>query len=172
VRRVLAEGHELHLLSREGSRRWRLLDIERHLQWHVAALHDQASVLQLVERLRPYWVFHRTVYGAYLTEVDVNEMVLTNILGTANLLHAARTVGVQAFVNTGSSAEYGAKDHAPHEDEVLEPNSHYAAIKASSTWMARHTALAFSMPVTTMRLYSVFGPLEAPLPHREAFPLG
>jgi len=56
-----------------------------------------------------------------------------------DILAAARTAEVEAFVNTGSSSEYGLKRHPPREDEWLEPNSHYAVTKAAGTHL---TALA------------------------------
>src|SRR5207248_10756728 len=84
----------------------------------------------------------------------------TNILGTLHLLQAATEVGCQALVNTGSSSEYGLKDHAPDEEEVLAPNSYYAATKAAATWLCRLTARQQNASMPTLRLYSVYGPYE------------
>ena len=55
-----------------------------------------------------------------------------------------------------SSSEYGLKDHAPHEDEPLEPNSPYAAAKAEAT------AHALERGAVVLRLYSAYGPWEEP----------
>jgi dolichol-phosphate mannosyltransferase len=71
-------------------------------------------------------------------------------------------VGVEAFVNSGSSSEYGYKARAPRETEWLEPNSHYAVTKASATQYCRFVAQAQSVPLCTLRLYSVYGPYEEP----------
>jgi nucleoside-diphosphate-sugar epimerase len=79
-----------------------------------------------------------------------------------SLLSACLKTGFEAFVNTGSSSEYGFKDHAPAETEPLEPNSHYAITKAAATLFCRHTAQAQQVHVPTLRLYSVFGPYEEP----------
>ena len=40
VRRLLADGHEVNVLLRSGSDRWRLDDIERELRIHDAPLTD------------------------------------------------------------------------------------------------------------------------------------
>jgi len=45
---------------------------------------------------------------------------------------------------------------------VLEPNSDYAVTKASATLYCRSTAIRLRMPITTLRLYSVYGPFEEP----------
>jgi len=62
----------------------------------------------------------------------------------------------------GSSSEYGVKDHAPAENEQLEPNSDYAVAKAAATLLASHLGRERGLPVATLRLYSVFGPFEEP----------
>jgi nucleoside-diphosphate-sugar epimerase len=70
--------------------------------------------------------------------------------------------GFDAFVHTGSSSEYGAKDHAPPETEQLEPNSAYAVAKAAATLFCRYTAQRHGLHMPTLRLYSVYGPYEQP----------
>ena len=57
--------------------------------------------------------------------------VLFHILGTWNLLKATARTDYQVFVNTGSSSEYGFKDYAMRETDVLEPNSYYAVSKCA-----------------------------------------
>ncbi len=89
-------------------------------------------------------------------------MIRTNITGTANLVDACLKVGFEAFVNTGSSSEYGLKDHACFETECLEPNNHYAVTKASATMLCRHTAQSSNVHMPTLRLYSVYGSYEEP----------
>jgi len=88
--------------------------------------------------------------------------VQTNVAGTINLLEAAVRIGFEAFVNTGSSSEYGFKDHAPAENEWLEPNSAYAVTKAAGTLYCSHIARSTGAHVLTLRLYSVYGPFEEP----------
>ena len=66
------------------------------------------------------------------------------------------------FRSTGSSSEYGFKDHAPAESDPLEPNSHYAITKAAATMFCRYTAQSRRAHLPTLRLYSVFGPYEDP----------
>ncbi|HYV56487.1 MAG TPA: NAD-dependent epimerase/dehydratase family protein, partial [Candidatus Nitrosopolaris sp.] len=88
--------------------------------------------------------------------------VRTNILGTINLVGACVATGFEGFVNTGSSSEYGFKDHAPAETEALEPNSYYAVTKSSATLFCRYTAQSRQLRLPTLRLYSIYGPWEEP----------
>jgi len=96
------------------------------------------------------------------SQVDVQRMLQTNIFGTANLVQACLKTGFDTFVNTGSSSEYGFKDHAPSENELPEPNSHYAVAKVSATMFCQFTARNQKVHIPTLRLYSVYGPFEEP----------
>ncbi|MEM8805937.1 MAG: NAD-dependent epimerase/dehydratase family protein [Cyanobacteria bacterium P01_G01_bin.38] len=162
TRRLIEDGHEVHVLVRPSCHPWRLQPIQTELFWHEVNLSDQAALIAVVERIKPDWIFHLAVHGAYSSQTDLTQMVQTNFLGTINLVEACLKVGFEAFVNTGSSSEYGFKATAPAETEWLEPNSHYAVTKASATLFCRYTAQRQKVHLPTLRLYSVYGPYEEP----------
>jgi nucleoside-diphosphate-sugar epimerase len=162
ARRLLRDGHEVHLLVRPQYKPWRIEDIRADVWLHELHLHDAEAVFRVVSDLRPDWVFHLAAHGAYSWQTDWEQMVRTNIQGTMSLVSACLQTGFGAFVNTGSSSEYGFKDHAPAEYEPIEPNSHYALTKAAATLFCRHTARSKNVHLPTLRLYSVFGPYEEP----------
>jgi nucleoside-diphosphate-sugar epimerase len=162
VRRLLADGHNVHLFTRTGRDQWRLSDIRSEVQNHSVDLWDAATVGTLVERIRPAWVFHLATYGAYPEQDDFTEAVRTNVEGTLNLVRACISTGVETFVNTGSSSEYGFKSSAPSEDDGVDPISYYAATKASATIICRQLARMHEVRIVTLRLYSVYGPFEEP----------
>jgi len=162
ARRLLRDGHELHLLLRPNHQPWRIAEIRSDARLHELHLHDAEAVARVVGQIRPDWVFHLAVHGAYSWQTDWEQMVRTNIQGTMSLVSACLKAGFEALVNTGSSSEYGLKDHAPAESEPLEPNSHYAVTKAAATLFCRHTAQSRRVHLPTLRLYSVFGPGEDP----------
>lgn len=162
ARRLLSDGHQVHLLVREDYTPWRIEAIRRDVRLHEVRLEDGDHLGQKIETIRPDWIFHLAAYGAYPYQKDLRAMVQTNITGTINLVEASIKSGFEAFVNTGSSSEYGVKDHAPSEREGLEPNSHYAVTKASATLFCRYTAQRQGVYLPTLRLYSVYGPYEEP----------
>ena len=127
---------------------------------HQVDLADAEAVEQVVAAARPRALFHLAAHGAYSWQTDADRILATNIAGTLNVLEASLRHGCEAFVNTGSSSEYGFKDHAPAEDEVLEPNSVYAVAKAAGTMLVRHVGATSEARVSTLRLYSVYGPEE------------
>jgi UDP-glucose 4-epimerase len=162
ARRLLGDGHEVHLLVRRGHAPWRIEAIRHELRLHEVELADVEALSTVVARIRPEWVFHLAAHGAYPAQTDVAAIVQTNVLGTVNLVEACLRTGFAAFVHTGSSSEYGFKNHPPAETEWLDPNSHYAVTKASATLYCRYTARSRDVAITTLRLYSAYGPYEEP----------
>jgi nucleoside-diphosphate-sugar epimerase len=141
---------------------WRLDGLRGNLREHIADVRDAEAVAGAVKRAKPEWVFNLATYGAYPTQTEVGRIFDTNLSGTVNLLEACLALGVEAFVNSGSSSEYGYKDHAPSESEPLEPNSEYAVAKAGASMYCRHAARSHDAHVVTLRLYSAYGPWEEP----------
>ena len=162
ARRLVHNGHEVHLLVRQGYQLWRIETIRAQVRLHRVNLDDEEALARVVGDIRPEWVFHLAAYGAYPYQTDLRRMVQTNIAGTMHLVSACLKAGFEALVNTGSSSEYGFKDQAPSETEWLEPNSYYAVTKASATLFCRYTAQSLGVYLPTLRLYSVYGPYEEP----------
>lgn len=162
ARKLLQEGHQVNLLVRSQHAGWRIADIRSECQIHEVDLQDHERLSGVVSHIKPDWIFHLAANGAYSWQTDVREIVDTNLSGTLNLLQSCIAVGFESFINTGSSSEYGFKDHAPDESEYIEPNSYYAIAKSSATMFCRHFARTHKLNIPTLRLYSVYGPFEEP----------
>ncbi|WP_204105818.1 MULTISPECIES: NAD-dependent epimerase/dehydratase family protein [Spirulina sp. CCY15215] len=162
TRRLLKQGHEIHLFVRPNYQSWRIQDIKTDLRLHTVNLEDEDALIQRVDRIKPDRIFHLAVHGAYSSQNNLQEIINTNIIGTVNLLQACIRTDFEVFVNTGSSSEYGYKDYPPTETEWLEPNSYYAITKASATLFCRYIAQNQNLRIPTLRLYSVYGAYEEP----------
>src|SRR5437868_1776511 len=147
ARRLLLDGHEVHLVVRRAHAVWRLEGIGDAVQLHIADLADPAALRAAVAASRPDWIFHLAAYGAYSWERDAEQMVETNLAGTLSLLDACRERGFSSFVHAGTSSEYGLKDHPAGEDEALWPNSHYAVTKAAATLLCRFVGVQRDLPI-------------------------
>src|SRR5262249_1680775 len=147
TRALLRAGHEVHVFLRQHHNPWRIDDLRDHLRVHTGDLADEEAVRRAVKAARPEQVFHLATYGAYSSQSDWRAMLETTVRGTGNLLHAWAEVGAAAFVNTGSSSEYGFKAHAPAEFERVDPNSYYAVMKATATLLCQLVARQRSVPV-------------------------
>jgi nucleoside-diphosphate-sugar epimerase len=162
ARRLLADGWEVDLAVGPESDSWRLEAVAADNRLHRVDLTDAAAVENVLAATQPSHVFHLAAHGAYSWQTDAQRILATNILGTLNVLESSLLHGCEAFVNTGSSSEYGFKDHAPPEDELPEPNSVYAVAKVAATMFAGHHGRVSEARISTLRLYSVYGPYEEP----------
>ncbi len=91
--------------------------------------------------------------------------VETNVLGTQNLLEAARRHDVECFVQVSTDEVYGSlgpEDPPFTEKSPLEPNSPYSASKASADLMCRAYYETFGMSVMTTRCSNNYGPYQYP----------
>ena len=162
ARRLLADGHEVHALVKSATTRWRLASIANDLRLVEVDLQDAEGVQRAASAIRPEVVYHLAAHGAYPFQTDPDGIIATNILGTWNLVKALARTDYEVFVNTGSSSEYGFKDFAMRENDLLEPNSYYAVAKCAQTLLCQHVARTEKRPITTFRLFSAYGPYEEP----------
>ena len=162
VRTLLGEGHEVVAWVRPGGCEWRLEEIAGDLELVGVELRDGDAVAAGVKQARPDWIFHLAAHGAYSWQRDAERIMQTNLVSTVRLLHACQEAGFEAFIQAGSSSEYGFQDHAPSETELAEPNSDYAVMKTAATIHGRFVAQRDDVHVVTLRLYSAYGPWEEP----------
>lgn len=162
IRSLLAQGNEVHVFHRTGSTSWRLAEIKNKLQFHDVEIDDKKAVLKIIEDIQPEQVFHLAHYGGNPNEIDSSMVRKVIIDGTSVLFDAcAKISSVKSIIHSGSSSEYGAKASVMKEDMLLEPNTPYACAKAWATLYGQNLAREKKIPITTLRLFSVFGPWEA-----------
>jgi dolichol-phosphate mannosyltransferase len=159
---LTAAGHDVVAWVHPGSPTWRLDHHRDSLEIAPVDLLDDGAITAGVDAARPEWIFHLAAHGAYSWQRDAERIMQTNLVATVRLLNSCQRHGFAAFVNSGSSSEYGFQDHAPSENDLPEPNSDYAVMKAAATLHCRFVAERDDLHVVTVRLYSVYGPWEEP----------
>jgi NAD dependent epimerase/dehydratase len=88
--------------------------------------------------------------------------VQTNVLGTLNLLEAARAHGVKRFIHTSTSETYGTAKTVPiSEEHPLTAQSPYSATKIAADKLVESFHLSFDMPVVTVRPFNTYGPRQS-----------
>ena len=86
----------------------------------------------------------------------------TNLLGTLNVLEAARDAGVTRVVHTSTSEVYGSALTLPiDESHPLQGQSPYSASKIAADMMAEAFARSFELPVVTLRPFNTYGPRQS-----------
>ena len=115
----------------------------------VGDITDAPRMLDLVEELRPDYIYHFAAQAINGISYSVPEMTLdTNVVGTLNLLEAVRRHGLKTRVLlAGSSTEYGRtadvwKGAIP-ETAPLEPVSPYGVSKVRSLHVVKQAGGTF-----------------------------
>ena len=88
--------------------------------------------------------------------------VETNVIGTLNVLEAIRRNPGIRMINTSTSEVYGTPKSTPiNENHAIQPQSPYAASKASADDLCRAYAASFDVDVLTLRPFNTYGPRQS-----------
>lgn len=86
----------------------------------------------------------------------------TNVIGTMNVMEAARRAGVARVVHTSTSEVYGTAQYVPiDEKHPLVGQSPYSASKIGADQIAHSYWASFGAPVTTVRPFNTYGPRQS-----------
>ena len=167
VERLVAEGAQLRAFVRYNSRGdpglLSLLPPETLAQIEILPgdLRDLPAIQNAVRG-----VSHILHLGALIaipySYVHPAEVVETNVIGTLNVLLAARDAGVERVVHTSTSEVYGTARQVPiDEGHPLQGQSPYSASKIGADKLAESFYCAFDLPVVTIRPFNTYGPRQS-----------
>lgn len=121
----------------------------------ILSINRDYSDISKILKFKPDYIIH-TAAEIY----DESRMIDSNILFTYRLLESIKYLKIISFIYLGSSSEYGLKDKPMSEDDFLKPRNLYESTKASCTLMCQSYANTYSLPIVTLRLFSVYGQYE------------
>lgn len=128
-------------------------------------LSDNATVISLFQEYCPQIVVNLGAQAGVRYSIDNPEAYMqSNMMGFFYILQACRYFPVEHLVYASSSSVYGGNEKVPFstEDKVDEPVSLYAATKKSNELMAHAYSKLYSIPVTGLRFFTVYGPFGRP----------
>ena len=149
-----------------------ITDIEKakNYKFEKIDIVEKQSVLDLFNKYN----FEAVIHLAAESHVDrsissPDEFVLTNIVGTVNLLNAARNIWKNAFegklfYHISTDEVYGSlgKEGLFTESTSYDPKSPYSASKASSDHLVRAYNHTFGLPVVISNCSNNYGPNQFP----------
>lgn len=165
--RLVAEGARVRAFVRYNSRGdmglLRMLPIEVFSQLELVAgdLRDVDAVRDAMKDIDT--VFH---LGALIaipySYVHPREVIETNVMGTLNVLMAAREFGTRRVVHTSTSEVYGTAQYVPiDERHPLQGQSPYSASKIGADRIVESFYRSFNLPVVTIRPFNTYGPRQS-----------
>jgi nucleoside-diphosphate-sugar epimerase len=92
---------------------------------------------------------------------EFDDYMTCNVLASQRLLAAAVDAGIGHFIHASTSSVYG-RIATGGEDAPLAPVSPYGITKLAAEHLCRAYAQQYSLPITILRLFSVYGPRQRP----------
>jgi len=126
-------------------------------------LNDYVSLFTALRDTAPDYVFHLAAQSYPKTSFNAPlETLQTNIIGTANLLEAIRSIQIDPVIHVCASSEVFGRvsyDQLPiKEDCTFHPASPYAISKVGTDLLGRYYGEAYNMKVITTRMFTHTGP--------------
>lgn len=130
-----------------------------------ARVEDAGVLADLFATHKPDIVVHLAAQaGVRYSITNPRAYLESNLIGTFELLEAARAHPPRHMLLASTSSAYGANTDMPYRetDKADAQMSFYAATKKSTEAMAHSYAHLFGLPVTMFRFFTVYGPWGRP----------
>jgi dTDP-glucose 4,6-dehydratase len=176
VRRFVNKYPDYHIVNADkltyAGNLENLSDIEKaeNYKFEKIDIVDKQSVLELFKKHNIEAVIHLAAESHVDRSItSPDEFVLTNIVGTVNLLNSALNIWKNSFegklfYHISTDEVYGSlgKEGLFTEDTAYDPKSPYSASKASSDHMVRAYNHTFGLPAVISNCSNNYGPNQFP----------
>jgi dTDP-glucose 4,6-dehydratase len=167
VERLVNEGAKVRAFVRYNARGdaglLRFIDPKIHSELEIIPgdLRDVEAIHTAAQGVDT--IFHLGALIAIPYSYDhLREVVETNVMGTLNVLLAARETQVRRVIQTSTSEVYGTARYAPiDEKHPLQAQSPYSASKIGADKISESLYHSFNLPVVTLRPFNTYGPRQS-----------
>ena len=132
---------------------------------HIGGVEDMNFVSDVVATTKPDVIVHLAGQAGVRHSLDApRDYVTANLIGTFNIMEAARTEQVDHLLMASTSSAYGANTKMPYAetDKADHQMSFYAATKKANEAMGHSYAHLYDIPTTMFRFFTVYGPWGRP----------
>jgi UDP-glucose 4-epimerase len=170
-RRLLADGHAVTILDnfQSGHRvNLKALPEARFIEGDVRDAKAVEGAARGVEA-----IFHLAASVGNKRSIDMPiDDAQTNMLGTLNVLEAARKLNVRKVVFSSSAGIFGELKTLPiREDHPAEPDSPYGASKLGAEKAGLAYAKLYGIEFVALRYFNVYGPNQRLDPYGNVIPI-
>ena len=146
-------------------RRHQMLLQNPHFSMTEGMLEDDALITQVTDDFAPDAIVHLAGQAGVRYSLENPRAYLdSNLVGTFNVMEAARRLKVEHLLMASTSSVYGANEDMPfaETDKADTPLTFYAATKKANEAMAHSYAHLWDLPTTMFRFFTVYGPYGRP----------
>ena len=156
--RLLGDGHRVAVLDNLSSGYACNIDALPGVEFTHGDIRDEAAVRQATAGRDV--VFHLAASVGNKRSIDCPVLdAEVNVIGTLQVLEAARKAGVRKVVMSSSAGIFGELKTLPiGEDHPVEPDSPYGASKLCAEKEGLAYAKLYGMEVVCLRYFNVYGP--------------
>ena len=141
-------GHKKNILQHKKNKRFKLKRID------ICKLKSNDFFFKNVD-----YVFHFAGIGDIVPSIEnPKNYMFTNVLGTVNVLEAARKNKVKKFVYAASASCYGLNTSKISENAKIKLEHPYALSKNLGEQAALHWHKVYKLPVNIIRIFNAYGP--------------
>ncbi len=159
------DGMTAYYDVRLKERRHAMLNQSRDFRAVLGLVETPGLVRDLMLAEQPDVVIHLAAQAGVRHSIDApRDYVEANLLGTFEVLEAARAAPPAHLMIASTSSVYGANEAMPYAetDRADHQMSFYAATKKAGEAMAHSYAHLYGIPTTMFRFFTVYGPWGRP----------
>jgi UDP-glucose 4-epimerase len=160
---LVERGAAVRVFDNFSSGKWEnLTDLRGQIEVIDGDLRDEEALRRAVAGVEI--VYHQAALPSVPRSIaDPRASLDTNVMGTLNLLLAARDAGCRRVVFASSSSVYGDTPVLPkHEAMTPRPLSPYAISKLSGEQLCAVFTRIYGLDTVALRYFNVFGPRQDP----------
>jgi len=146
-------------------RRLEILGQHPGFRFTHAMLEDNDTLRAAAAAVAPDVIVHLAAQaGVRYSLENPRAYIDANIVGTFNVMEAARDLGVRHLLMASTSSVYGANIEMPFDErqKADTPLTIYAATKKANEAMGHSYAHIYGLPTTMFRFFTVYGPWGRP----------
>ena len=140
--------------------RHKMLARHKNFSFKEALLEDQIKLDNFINNFKPEIIIHLAAQAGVRYSLDNPRAYIdANIVGTFNVMEAARSQNVQHLLMASTSSIYGANTQMPFDErqKADTPLTIYAATKKANEAMGHSYAHIYKLPITMFRFFTVYG---------------
>lgn len=164
VETLVKAGHKVRVVDNFSTgKRENLTHLADQVSLHEISITDLVPLAEVMQGVD--FVFHMAALASVPRSVkDPLESNEHNVIGTLNVLVAARDAAVKRVVYAASSSAYGDADSEyKSEDMPTNPLSPYAVAKLAAEQYCKAFTNVYGLETVAVRYFNVFGPRQDPL---------